>query len=168
MSAFIKAMLLRRAEAKAQGAANAAAYSKLMAKAKGDVGMRWRGKYDPNAQYAVGDGVSQNGSSYIATAVTIAAPPGADWDELALKGKDGKAGKDGVNRVIYSGSGSDSVLTAGPADPLVAPDQVFVKQNGAWVTMLASDFAAMLGSDALPLSDMSEDPTTTFNQVLTS
>ena len=59
-------------------------------------GMNWRGAWDSAALYAVGDGVSHDGSSYIAVAPSLnAEPPAASWNEMASKGDPGGQGLQG-------------------------------------------------------------------------
>lgn len=147
MSAIIRQMVMRKRAAEAQAAANAAAYADVVAKAKGEPGIRWRGRYQSGADYAVGDAVAFKGSSYIATSPSPGAPPGPGWDILAEKGKDGKAGKDGGRTTIYSGGGGGSELYGLPTfDPLLAPTYVAIKQNGTWVQILWADFLTLIGS----------------------
>ena len=58
--------------------------------------MSWRGTWDSAALYAVNDGVSYGGSSYIALAPNLnAEPPAAGWNVLASKGDPGERGLQG-------------------------------------------------------------------------
>lgn len=77
----------------------------------------WRGAWDSGTTYAVSDGVSYNGSSYIATAVsTNSAPPSANWDVLAGKGDPGDvtgSGTSVVGRVVTFANTSGDLLSDG-------------------------------------------------------
>ena len=60
-------------------------------------GLNWRGAWNSGTAYAVNDGVSYSGSSYICTtAHTNSAPPSANWNTLASKGTDGSGTGDVV------------------------------------------------------------------------
>jgi hypothetical protein len=69
---------------------------------KGDPGspgpaLNWRGAFSATTAYAKNDGVSYNGSSYLATAATTAGtlPPNAPWQVVAEKGATGNQGPKG-------------------------------------------------------------------------
>lgn len=67
--------------------------------ADGLPGLDWQGEWDSGTTYAIRDGVSRNGNSYIAVAEnTDDGPPSASWDLLAEKGADG-AGSGNVSAV---------------------------------------------------------------------
>jgi hypothetical protein len=62
--------------------------------AQGAVGINWRGTWSSSTPYALRDGVTYNGTSYVCTqANTNQQPPNASyWDVLAAKGDPGGAG----------------------------------------------------------------------------
>lgn len=152
MSAIIKSMVLRKRAAKALQAANAAAYASLVAQARGEPGMTWRGPYDPDATYVKDDVVSNKGASYIALVDDPdGGPPGVDWEVVAAAGKPGKAGAAGKTTVVQlgGGGGGNELDTLGYADPITTPDTIAVKQNGQWVQMRWIDFLAMMNTTPL-------------------
>ncbi len=55
-------------------------------------GFNWRGKWSSQTHYQPRDCVEHMGSSFVATAATISAPPGIGWDLLAQRGHDGLNG----------------------------------------------------------------------------
>jgi hypothetical protein len=61
----------------------------------GAVGVAWRGEWLPEMAYAMGDGVSLSGSSYVAFNATTTQPPSADWLLIAQAGATGAAGAQG-------------------------------------------------------------------------
>ena len=63
----------------------------------GPVGMNWTGAWSSTTAYAVGDGVYQNGSSYICTVANTNEPPPdtSFWNELASEGATGPTGPTG-------------------------------------------------------------------------
>lgn len=66
--------------------ANGAAITKGDRGDAGPVGVNWRGAWATGNTYSTGDAVSNNGSSYIATAAVSAAPPTTGWSLLAQAG----------------------------------------------------------------------------------
>jgi hypothetical protein len=58
-------------------------------------GIRFRGSYDPNAEYFVNDVVAKNGSSFVAPRDRPGACPGEFWQLLAGKGDQGQVGPAG-------------------------------------------------------------------------
>ena len=61
--------------------------------------LSWRGTWSPDAQYAPGEVVSRDGSSYVATAPSTAAAPAASpasWELMAAKGETGATGATGA------------------------------------------------------------------------
>lgn len=154
MSAVIRQMVLRKRAAAVREAANAAAFANIVAQAKGEPGLVWRGEWKKDTDYTAGDAVSRKGSSYIASADSInVAPPAAGWDVLAQKGKDGKDGIHGAQGTIFvsgDGGGADlSALPLGQSDP--APTAIAVKQNGQWVQLGWLDFLVLInGPDPIP------------------
>lgn len=152
MSGVIRQMVLQKRAARARGKAAEAERDAIIASAKGDPGLVWRGEWQKDVQYEVGDAVQRKGSSYIALAPSLDdAPPSDAWDVLALKGKDGKAGADGKAGVIAFGgsssTGSDFDINTLPSgDPEVTPQAILVKQNDVWVQLSWTDFLSMIGS----------------------
>jgi hypothetical protein len=66
---------------------------------QGPAGVIWRGAFDCNATYAVGDVVSYQGSSWIIANFPIGGcvqPPFAPWQLLAKQGADGPQGTQGL------------------------------------------------------------------------
>jgi len=64
----------------------------------GPPGLVWRGDWDSGTAYAIDDGVSFGGASYIATVASTAQQPDlvpANWSLLAQKGTTGATGPDG-------------------------------------------------------------------------
>jgi hypothetical protein len=56
-------------------------------------GFQWRGPWDPQVQYAIGDVVSDGGSTYVTLgAVSGGEPPAAPWQLMAAAGRDGETG----------------------------------------------------------------------------
>jgi len=89
---------------------------------KGDTGLTgidWQGAWSAGT-YTVTQGVSHNGSSWIATTTTTEEPSisATDWDLIALKGTDGA---DGVMASVVAGTGI-SVDSTDPANPIVTAD----------------------------------------------
>jgi hypothetical protein len=87
--------------------------------------INWRNKWR-RGEYAPGDAVTHEGSSYIATAVTRAEPPGRGWSVLAAKGDDGQDGAEFYTRVVKrveTVGGSVETITAlfASATPKGAP-----------------------------------------------
>lgn len=96
-------------------------------------GLNWRGAWSNATAYAVNDGVSYSGSSYICvTAHTNSAPPSANWNLLSAKGVDGSGTGDVVGpagatdgrvavfdtttgKLLREGPRLESALVAGPA-----------------------------------------------------
>lgn len=76
--------------------------------ADGDPGLNWLGAWSGVTAYAVNDGVSNNGSSYICTAAhTNQEPPNASyWDVFAAKGTDGA----GTGDVTGPASSTDNTI----------------------------------------------------------
>jgi hypothetical protein len=59
-------------------------------------GFQWKGSWDPQFQYASGDVVDHNGSSYVTMEpVPGDEPPGTAWHLMAAAGRDGAAGATG-------------------------------------------------------------------------
>jgi hypothetical protein len=93
--------------------------------AKGDSGggsgLVWQGAWSSATAYVVDDGVSFNGSSYIAVANnTNSQPPSANWNLLAQKGDAGATGAQGQqgNQGPAGPAGADGAQgPAGPAGP---------------------------------------------------
>jgi hypothetical protein len=96
-------------------------------------GLNWCGAWSNATAYAVNDGVSYSGSSYICvTAHTNSAPPSANWNLLSAKGVDGSGTGDVVGpagatdgrvavfdtttgKLLREGPRLESALVAGPA-----------------------------------------------------
>jgi hypothetical protein len=77
--------------------------------------MVWRGAYNASTSYAIGDGVSFGGSSYIAIAAgVLPAPPSASWNLIAQQGAQGPTGAQGAQGVAGA-QGPQGV--AGPTGP---------------------------------------------------
>lgn len=146
MSAVIRQMVLRKRAAEVQAAANAAAYADVVARAKGEPGIVWRGAWQADHDYLKGDAVSRKGSSYVALVDKPAAPPSADWDILAEKGKDGKAAKEGKTTIYSSGGGGSDLYTMPQFDPTINPLAVAINQDGVWREIPWLDFLALIGS----------------------
>lgn len=74
----------------------------------GPIGITWIGAYNAGTTYAINDGVSEAGSSYICTAATTGnAPPNASyWDLVAEKGSDGA----GTGDVVGPASSTDNAI----------------------------------------------------------
>jgi hypothetical protein len=62
-------------------------------------GIVWKGRWR-RGQYAPGNAVTHEGSSYVATVVTRAEPPGHGWSVLAAKGDDGERITEYFTRVV--------------------------------------------------------------------
>src|ERR1700740_3467936 len=146
MSAVIRQMVLRKRAAAAQAAANAAAYADVVARAKGEPGIVWRGAWQAEREYKTGNAVSRKGSSYVALVDAPKPPPSADWDVLAEKGKDGKAAKEGKTTIYSSGGGGSDLYTIPQYDPTINPLAVALNQNGVWREIPWLDFLALIGS----------------------
>lgn len=59
-------------------------------------GFQWKGSWDPQVQYASGDVVAHNGSSYVTMEPLPGdEPPGTAWHLMAAAGRDGAAGATG-------------------------------------------------------------------------
>lgn len=148
MSATILQMVLRKRAAKAQAAAALTEREQIIADAKGEPGLRWRGKWVKGDDYLPGDAVEHAGSSYIATQPSAGQTPKLNsgfWDVLALKGKDGKAGANGRDGgVVVAGRGGGSELSSLQQVTHGAPQSVAVKVNGQWVQMKWSAFLSLL------------------------
>jgi hypothetical protein len=89
---------------------------------KGDIGITWQGAWSAGT-YQINDGVSHNGSSWIATAITTEEPSlsATDWDVVALKGTDGVGTGDVSSNTatsvdsevtIFSGTGGKTIKRA--------------------------------------------------------
>ncbi len=146
MSAVIHQLVLRKRAVAAQIKADALARDEVIAQAKGEPGVIWRGQWDKNTEYVAGDAVGSKGSSYIALETSQGQrPPGKSWDLLAEKGKDGKAGADGKNGVISIGSGKGGAdLSSLPVVHTGTPQAVAVRIGGVWVQMQWAAFLALL------------------------
>ena len=104
--------------------------------ANGAAGLTYQGAYSSGANYAVNDGVTYNGSSYISL---VAANHGnapdsspADWAVLAQVGAAGAAGVAGPMRALLAAAGA-----AGPAGAQGAAGAAGAAgstSEGAWVT----------------------------------
>lgn len=79
-------------------------------------GVQWKGAWSALTTYAINDGVSHDGSSYVANAAGLNhEPPNASyWDVLAAAGEDGDPGADG--RTWYSGTGAPADGTGSNGD----------------------------------------------------
>lgn len=90
-----------------------------------------RGAYDPATDYAVGDAVAYNGSSYV---MHTDAPAGtlpttsANWGLLAAKGTQGDPGNDGADSTV-PGPAGDSAYD-------IAVANGFVGDEAAWLASL--------------------------------
>lgn len=81
------------------------------------VGIVWLGPWDSGTLYLEGDGVSRNGSTYIAIANNLnSAPPSVNWDLVAAKGDAGSAGAQGIagadGAAGATGAAGPSLITA--------------------------------------------------------
>ena len=90
----------------------------------GPVGMNWTGAWSSTTAYAVGDGVYQNGSSYICTVANTNEPPPdtSFWNELASEGATGPTGPTGP---------------AGATGPQGPTGPVGMNWTGAWSSTTA-------------------------------
>lgn len=78
----------------------------------GRPGLVWRGPWKKGTVYAEGDGVSSDGSSYIATTSVSLKPPSKGWDLLAQRGEDGSSpGRSWVPRGPGGGSAGGGSIT---------------------------------------------------------
>lgn len=85
-----------------------------MAGPAGAVGLTWRGAYSSGTSYAVNDGVSDGGSSYICISATTGnAPPNAAyWSSLAAAGNvAGRQTTTLVTGTLTAGQTEDSTVT---------------------------------------------------------
>jgi hypothetical protein len=149
MSAVIHQMVLRKRAASMQAEAATLERDAIIAGAKGDPGIVWRGAWDKATDYAAGDAVAYLGASYIAVAASIGERPkkaGGFWDVLAERGKDGKAGADGKAGLIAIGGGGGTDLDALPLTTGFVPQEIALKHNGQWVRVTWSEFVSMLGA----------------------
>ena len=84
----------------------------------GPAGLTWEGPWSAIGSYDVGDGVSHNGSSYIAIQTTPAGTAPNDttyWDTLAQAGTNGSSSGSGSSEVRFVIAGTTSSLFAGNA-----------------------------------------------------
>ena len=72
---------------------------------------QWKGLWSTGA-YLLNDGVSHNGTSYVANKNTSAEPPHADWDIAAAKGEQGEGIDTGTSTAIQKGDGSGGIEDA--------------------------------------------------------
>jgi hypothetical protein len=95
--------------------------------------MTWRGTWAAGTAYAINDGVSQGGSSYIATtANTGSQPPSANWNLIAQVGAQGPGGATGP-------AGPSAVSTnAGNLATLGSDSLILVPQSSIWNLRLRS------------------------------
>lgn len=82
----------------------------------GEPGLNWRGRYDPEAAYVIGDAVEREGSSFIAGVEDPSGIPGevGDWALLASRGAQGEQGLAGPSG---SPGGIGPVGPPGPVGP---------------------------------------------------
>lgn len=126
-------------------------------------GINWRGAWSSGATYAIGDGVSFSGSSYIAIVTNTAAQPDitpADWNVIAEAGSAGIAGAAGANglnayrnrvinggfRVQQRGSSALSITSSGQ----YYIDQWANRYDGTSVSISVQPLAFTLGQTAVP------------------
>lgn len=84
----------------------------------GRPGLVWRGPWKKGTVYAEGDGVSSDGSSYIATTSVSLKPPSKGWDLLAQRGEDGSSpGRSWVPRGPGGGSAGSGKLWVDTTTP---------------------------------------------------
>lgn len=127
MSAVILALRKRAASAQAQ--AEAALRASVIAQAKEEIPVMfrgWRGEWDKDTDYEAGDTVGFDGSSYIAVENSKGAKPSKSdkWNVIAKKGKDGKHGKDGkdIERIFVAGGNSGGAQPGAVDAPLFIID----------------------------------------------
>lgn len=123
---------------------------------KGDPGLNWRGKFSHGTRYMPGDGVTYEGSSWIAKFDTVALPTtfAVDWDLLASKGDTGTT----LGGVGGGGSGVSTAadLEVTPAGNLASTDgQAALEELQGDIDGLTSDVVDLAGDvSALELVDV--------------
>jgi hypothetical protein len=110
----------------------------------GPIGMNWLGAWSAATSYAINDGVSQGGASYIAIAAnTNSQPPSANWNLIAAQGSTGATGATGPTGPQGATGTTGATGPQGPAGPGVATggtaNQVLAKIDGTnyntqWIT----------------------------------
>jgi hypothetical protein len=84
--------------------------------------MNWRGAWAVGTAYAINDGVSQEGSSYIAIAAnTGSQPPSANWNLLAQQGAAGTAGAQGPPGPQAVSTDANNIATLGSDSKIFVP-----------------------------------------------
>lgn len=145
MPGIVQRVLAKRA-AQARQAALDAELQRALAAAKGEPGMRWRGQWRKDEQYAVDDVVGHKGSAYIALEDSQgAAPPHTAWDLVVQRGRDGKAGKDGkAGGVVVVGGGGEGGGGLDPTalelitDPNVSDNLILERDGQVWRVSIAA------------------------------
>jgi microcystin-dependent protein len=115
--------------------------------------MNWRGPWAAGTAYAIDDGVSQGGSSYIAVAAnTGSQPPSANWNLIAQQGAAGATGPQGA------GANPQEVGTI-KYWPVATPPQYWLNCDGSAVSRTGqAALYALIGTTYGP-----GDGSTTFN-----
>jgi len=128
---------------------------------KGDIGITWQGAWSAGT-YQINDGVSHNGSSWIATSITTEEPSlsATDWDLVAQRGDDG------------TGTGDVSSNTASSVDGEIAlfsgvTGKEIKRATGSGVATITS---GVLGTKTNPTGAFvgTTDTQTLENKTLTS
>lgn len=114
--------------------------------ANSGAGLLWRGAWSALTAYSAGDGVSRNGSSYVAiSANTNSAPPSANWDVLAAASTNGEF----IATTAKSGSWSNNAGNPANEYPVDATSATTCTMVAATGSRTKSRFYITTGSGIL-------------------
>jgi len=114
--------------------------------AAGAVGISWQGAWNPAITYAIGDGVSDLGSSYIAIATSLNLDPASnpgEWSLLAQKGSTGATGAQGATGAAGSAGSQGATGATGAGNTgATGPQAGATKQSITYASTIDIDLSA--------------------------